>query len=176
MTAVLRELAPAANAATRCPAAGVGSRDRGPSATPSQGFTAVELAVVLAVVAMLAAIAIPSYAQHLQRARLTEALTRLADQRVRMEQYFLDNRRYDDGAGGCGPAAMAATATDRFAVECTATATSFTLAAVGIPGRGMQDFAFTVDEANNRRTPSLPQGWQASDICWVIRHDGACGG
>ena len=136
----------------------------------------MELAIVLTVIAVLAAIAVPSYVQHLQRARLAEALTRLADHRVRMEQYFLDNRRYDDGTGGCGAPASTATPSDRFALECTATATSFTLAAVGVAGRDMQEFAYTVDEANNRRTPSLPAGWRTSDVCWVVRHDGSCGG
>lgn len=140
------------------------------------GFTTVELAIALTVVAVLAAVAIPSYADHLRRARIAEALTQLADQRVRLEQHFLDNRRYDDGNGGCAALATPAVTADNFAIECRADAATFTLAAVGIPGRGMQGFVFTIDEANHRRTPSVPTGWMNSERCWVIRHDGTCGG
>ena len=33
---------------------------------------------------------------------MNNRLKPFSDVRVRLEQYFLDNRRYDDGAGGCG--------------------------------------------------------------------------
>jgi len=141
-----------------------------------RGFTTVELAIALTIVALLAAIAVPSYADHLRRVRIAEALSRLADQRVRLEQYFLDNRRYDDGAGGCGTLAVPVANADNFAIQCTADAATFTLAAVGVPGRAMQGFVYTIDEANNRRTASVPTGWVGNEHCWVVRHDGSCSG
>ncbi len=139
------------------------------------GFTLIELVVVVAIAAILAAIAIPAYADHLRRGRITEALTRLADQRVRLEQYFLDQRRYDDGAGQCGAPPPPAGAADAFALECAAVGTGYLVRATGLAAKGMRGFVYTIDHANARRTPSTPDGWTGSDRCWVVRRDGSCG-
>ena len=138
------------------------------------GFTLAELLVTLAVLAILAAIALPPYTDHLRRARIVEATTRLADYRVQQEQYFLDNRRYDDGAGECGHAPGPRAPSDVFALACTATASTYEVVAAGIAGRGMEGFVYTIDHANARATPSVPPGWTASDRCWVTRRDGSC--
>ena len=136
-------------------------------------FTLTELVIVIAIIAVLAAMAIPQYLDHLRRARLTEAITRLADHRVRMEQFFLDNRRYDDDAGRCGYPAPAPSPADTFAIECFAAANAYSVTATGIGG--MQGFVYTIDQANAHRTPAVPPGWLASDTCWVVRRDGSCG-
>ena len=69
-------------------------RGRRRAALGARGFTLIELLVVIAIIGVLVAIAAPSYADYVRRGRIVEAVTRLSDQRVRMEQYFLDNRRY----------------------------------------------------------------------------------
>jgi len=147
----------------------------GPPPARPPGFTLIELLVVLAITAVLAAIAIPTYADHLRRGRITEALTKLADHRVRMEQFFLDYRRYDDGAGHCGYAPPPAGAADAFAIDCTAAATGYLVRATGRDPKGMQGFVYTIDQANTRRTPAVPDGWIGNDRCWVVRRDGSCG-
>ena len=138
------------------------------------GFTLIEFVIVIAIVATLAGIAVPSFADHLRRGRIVEALMRLADHRVRMEQFFLDNRRYDNGAGNCGYAAPV-TAADAFALECAVAATGYTVTATGLAGKGAQGFVYTIDETDARRTPAVPDGWVASRSCWVMRRDGSCG-
>ena len=145
-----------------------------PPARPP-GFTLVELVVVVAITAVLAAIAIPTYADHLRRGRITEALARLADHRARMEQFFLDHRRYDDGAGQCGHPPPPAAAGDAFALDCTATSTRYVVRATGRAAGGMHGFVYAIDEANARSTPAVPDGWVGSDRCWVVRRDGSCG-
>jgi type IV pilus assembly protein PilE len=139
-----------------------------------RGFTLIELVIVIAIVATLAGIAVPTFSDHLRRGRIVEAIARLADHRVRMEQVFLDNRRYDDGAGNCGYAAPG-TAADAFALECTVSATGYTVTATGLAGKGTQGFVYTIDETDARRTPAVPDGWVASRSCWVMRRDGSCG-
>ena len=148
-------------------------RHRPPPRRPP-GFTLIELVIVIAIVATLVAIAVPTFADHLRRGRIVEGITRLADHRVRMEQVFLDNRRYDDGAGNCGYAAPG-TAADAFALECTVSATGYTVTATGLAGKGTQGFVYTIDETDARRTPAVPDGWVASRSCWVMRRDGSCG-
>ncbi len=150
---------------------------RRPSAAAAAlpAFTLIELVVVIAIVAVLAGISVPNYADHVRRGRLIEAVTRLADHRVRLEQYFLDNRRYDDGAGACGFPPQAPEPGDAFRIDCTASAATYAITATGLEGRGAQGFAYAVDHANTRRTLAVPAGWVGSDRCWVLRRDGSCG-
>jgi type IV pilus assembly protein PilE len=58
------------------------------------GFTLLELLVVVAVVAILVAIALPSYSAHIRKGRRAAAETHLMDIAQRQQQYFLDTRGY----------------------------------------------------------------------------------
>lgn len=59
-----------------------------------RGFTLIELMVSLVVVAILVAIAVPSYSMYVRQARRGEAESTLADIAQREQQYFLDQRAY----------------------------------------------------------------------------------
>ena len=151
------------------------------------GFTLIELMVVVVVIGLLAAIAIPSYTDYVTRSRIPAATSELAARRVQMEQFFQDNRTYV-GAPAC-PALNAAVAiNDFFNVSCAAnqpTANTFTLQVVGRIGRAMEGFAYTVNEAGARTTTfdttRTSQGWAATGVaantptnCWVTRKGGQC--
>lgn len=82
----------------------------------ARGFSLIELMIVVAVVAILSAVAIPSYRDYTIRAQLIEA-NALSDTRVRMEQFYADNRTY--GAGACG---VAIPVLERFTLACATTA------------------------------------------------------
>lgn len=138
------------------------------------GFSLIEAMIVVAIVAVLATIALPSYAAYVQRARILEAVGRLSDARARMEEYFLDQRSYVDAAGHCGVAAPAAGAAEAFALTCAGTATTFTYTAAGTSGKGMDAFVFTIDQGGAKVTVSVPAGWARTADCWTIRADGLC--
>lgn len=59
-----------------------------------KGFTLVEILIVVAVVGILAAIAVPSYRYVLDRARRTSSMAALDIVRKDMELYLLDNGSY----------------------------------------------------------------------------------
>src|SRR6266851_5361113 len=65
------------------------------------GFTLIEVMITVAIVAILAAVAIPSYTDYITRSKIQEATTTLLAQRTKMEQYFQDQRTY---SGACDPA------------------------------------------------------------------------
>ena len=67
----------------------------------TRGFTLIEVMITVAIVAILAAVAVPQYTRYIQRGNLVEATNALAEYRVRMEQFYQDNGSY--GAGGFAP-------------------------------------------------------------------------
>lgn len=137
------------------------------------GFTLLETMIVVAIVAVLAAVALPSYTSHVERARILEAVTRLSDLRARLDVRFLDEQSYVDALGDCGVDPSAASG-DAFTVECRATATTFTLTARGNAAQGMSAFVYTIDETGVKVTRSAPAGWLRGSDCWTIRRDGFC--
>lgn len=62
----------------------------------SQGFTLIELIVVMAIVALLASIAAPRYFNSLQKSRETALLQSLTVMRDAVDQYAADKGRYPE--------------------------------------------------------------------------------
>ncbi|MEY4588764.1 MAG: hypothetical protein RL497_840, partial [Pseudomonadota bacterium] len=52
------------------------------------GFTLIEVMVTVAIVAILAAIAIPSYSQYVQKTRRTDGQEKLLDMAAQQERWF----------------------------------------------------------------------------------------
>lgn len=62
--------------------------------TRSRGFTLIELMIAVAIIALLAAIAVPSYKSYIVRSNRAAAQAVLMDIAQRQQQYLLDNRSY----------------------------------------------------------------------------------
>jgi type IV pilus assembly protein PilE len=137
-----------------------------------KGFTLIEMMIVVGIVGILAAIALPSYSEHTRRAKITEATSQLADLRVRIEQYFMDNRTYQGAGTACG-VTMPTTTTKYFTLTCNAPTTStYTITATGTGD--MAGFKYTVNDQNVRATTGVPTGWTTNANCWVTRKGGVC--
>lgn len=144
--------------------------------TRERGFTLVELMIVVVIIAVLASIAVPQYSDYVLRSKVAEAATNLGQQRVRLEQYFQDNRRYDGGGApwACGTTAPAAGDSKYFTLSCTSTATTYTITATGIAAQGTGGFTYTINETNARSTTiTAPAPWTAgTSACWVMNKSG----
>ncbi|MFI4938613.1 MAG: pilin [Candidatus Berkiellales bacterium] len=57
-----------------------------------QGFTLMELMIVVAIVAILAAIAVPAYHDYMVRARVTELISIGANAKTAVSEYYLSKR------------------------------------------------------------------------------------
>ena len=140
----------------------------------ASGFTLVELLIVVAIIGILAAIAVPMYTDHITRSQLIEAHTGLQDVRVRMEQFYQDNRTYDGAAmDNCG--AGAPQARQFFDFNCRSLGQTYLVTATGARGR-VAGFVFTINEQNARQTTGTKAGWAPAAMpanCWVMRK-GSC--
>ncbi len=58
------------------------------------GFSLIELMIVLIIVAVLTTIAIPSYRQHIVRARRTDGKAALLDLATRLERFYVTHHSY----------------------------------------------------------------------------------
>jgi type IV pilus assembly protein PilE len=150
--------------------------------TPSRGFTLIELMITVAIVAILSAVALPSYRQYVIRGNIPEATSNLMQWQVKLEQFFQDNRNYGTSASAC-PTAVATPTAKNFSFSCNwgtaATGTTFgtnrgfVLTATG--SGSMNGFSYTLSHTN-ARSSSAPSslGWTGSTSCWVIRTGGQC--
>lgn len=138
----------------------------------ARGFTLVELMITVAVVAVLAAIAIPAYNDYSRRSKIAEATSGLSELRLRAEKFFADNRTYN----GFNQAISGARYFDYTCNDPNPpTATTFLCKASGKPSAGMSGFVYTVNESNARGSTftGLP-GWNNSTTCWVTKKGETC--
>lgn len=120
------------------------------------GFTLIELLITIAIVAILAAVALPSYRDYILRGNIPEATSALGQGRITMEQWFQDNRSYENAncpANG-----------SKFAFTCTTGAATFKITASGTGN--MAGFSYTINQ-DNQRTSNTP--WGNCSNCWVAR-------
>ena len=153
----------------------------------STGFSLIELLITVAIIGILAAIAIPSYTDYVTRSKITEATANLSDLRVKMEAYYMDNRRYSSTAGGgtCGiPGGNAPTASAKYFTYVCASGTAnaagdqaYTLTANGVAAQNTSGFVYTIDQANTKTTTGVLAGWTLTanpTPCWVLKKNGSC--
>lgn len=148
-----------------------------------KGFSLIELMIAVVIISILAAVAIPNYQDYVTRSRIPEATSGMSDIRVRMEQFFQDNRSYP--IGGCVIAPSVPSLTQlgvpigtSFDFSCTATATTYSVVATG--KGSMAGFSYTLNQLNNRTTTfgglAASRGWtiHSPNNCWVTRKGGKC--
>lgn len=144
-----------------------------------RGVTLIELVVVMIIIGILAAVAIPSYRQYVirsQRVDATEALLRLA---TAQEKFYLQNNRYalETERATAPPAGLGIGASEHgwYAVSIVAPASlataadGFTIRATPVsPGPQASDTACVLFEVNDRGVRSAQKSGGVANTaeCW----------
>lgn len=149
----------------------------------TRGFTLIELMIVVAIVAILSAIALPAYNGYVTRSKLAEAFSGLSGASVALQQYAQDNRTFIPTAASPNvcTSGNAPTSTDfSFACSPAPTSTQFTITATGITPT-LIGMTYSIDQNGTKRTLSVPSsgGWSSNNVgsnstCWVRDQSGDC--
>lgn len=123
------------------------------------GFTLIELMVVVVLIGILSAIAIPSYQQYVVNARQSDAQQAMMDLASRLEQYRLDARQYPDDLGGgtnqldyTWPASVDDNYTMSYNLDTSVTPEVYTIKAAPQTGTVVDGTAtLTLDSAGNKK-------------------------
>ena len=130
-------------------------------ANPSRGFTLVELVVVLAIVGVLLAIAVPSYQEYVRRATRTEAENLLMRAASEQEKFFTTFNRYSGSISGARTGDPATSG-----LNMTASSKD------GATDNAYYDIAVALSDANLGYTlTATPQGDQTKDSCGSLALD-----
>ena len=110
------------------------------------GFSLVELLVVLVIMGVLSAVALPAYTRYVQRGHRTEAMAALLESQHFMERYYSANGQY------LSPANAVPSLPQRLQ---------------GIPSQGTVRYQLSVSEAtlNSYVLQAVPKGSMTGDVC-----------
>ena len=122
----------------------------------NKGFTLIEMMIVVAILGIVTAIAVPSYSEYVRKGKRADAKVELLRIAQLQESYFVQNLSYakdlTTGAGGLGLGATVKSEQEAYSISIEATPGSCT----GVSG---------ANACNGYTITATPLGGQADDKC-----------
>lgn len=135
------------------------------------GFTLIELMIVVAIAAILAAVAYPSYMQYVLKAGRSDAKVALHQMAQAQETYFLRNRQYATALTTLGYSSASVPSPEgKYIITLdSASATTFTLQAKPKTGDSQEKDddcqTFTLDHVGRKAAFNTSNN-NTTDTCW----------
>jgi type IV pilus assembly protein PilE len=121
-----------------------------------RGFTLVELMVVIVIVAILAAVAIPGYRAHVLRAQRTDATGALLRISAAQERFFLQNNTYSATLGPLNITTPTDGGTYNLTLVAAGNTYTATATAIGSQADDTKCTSFTVNQNGVRTSAPNP--------------------
>ncbi len=149
-----------------------------------RGFTLIELMIVVAIIGVLVAVALPAYRDYVIRGSVTDAVTGLTNVRADMERYYQDYRTYQAVGTTASPPCLTSQTVGKFTISCQSsnlTATTYIISAVG--SGNVNGFTYQVNQSDTKATTiasPAPAAWQVScpltnnGTKWITKKGDSC--
>lgn len=130
----------------------------------SRGFTLIEMMIVVVILAILAAIALPSYQKYVLRSHRSEGQALLSEAAARQERYFAQNNSYASSAAALNMTSYVAGLQYYGLAISNVSASTYTLTATatGSQARDSECLTLTLDQAGTRGAT----GTGTASSCW----------
>jgi type IV pilus assembly protein PilE len=135
-----------------------------------RGFSLLELLVALAIVAVLAAIAVPSYTEYIARSKRFEARAGLLEAAHWLERWRTERGRYDDAASANQPPPefpwrqIPPVGRPNYTVSVVATAATYRITATATGGMANDACeSLSIDETGLR---TFTGNGGSAEVCW----------
>lgn len=132
--------------------------------------------ITVAIVAILAAVALPAYSDYVLRGNIASMTNELLAVRAKMETYYQDNRTYASSSSATAPCTATAVSYSKpsFTIACSnISSTTFKATATG--SGSMDGFVYTITQDDTKGT-TLPSKWggTTSTGCWLTKRGDSC--
>jgi type IV pilus assembly protein PilE len=127
----------------------------------NRGFTLIELMIVVVVVAILTAIALPSFLEQIRKGARAQAKTALLDTMQKEERFFSSNGIYCGGGTAC-PWTLTPADLTKYAITVTTSSSDQKYIVTATPVTGYSDptcGTLTVNEQNAKTSTN-------NSVCW----------
>lgn len=128
------------------------------------GFSLLELMIVVGIIAIISAIAFPSYSRYILKSRRSEAMTNLVKFQAAYEEYNAQNNTYP-ASNTLPPAITPIPSTTYYSYTSATTASSYTITATAIAGKSQVKDKEGAVACSTMTINNV--GTQTPAACWV---------